>query len=242
MGTCCRGICVVGADEGVGKTLVAAGLARLMRRRGHRVAVFKPFLCGDPHGQDAQILARAAGIAGPGPLPTTLLDVVSPVRFDDRTAPGIAARRAHQPVDLDALVEDARALGNANEVLVVEGTGGLMLPVTTDLRGTILDLVERLALPTVLVARTAHTAISHSVLAVKALQQRGITCSTVVLCQVDPGHEQEDPLIGDAIAALSGIRPRVTLPYFTGSEAIRVGSAARTFEEHEMWDLFEPRR
>ena len=231
---CPKGVFVVGTDTGVGKTLVAAGLARMLRRGGGRVAVFKPFLSGDLLGSDAQILARAAGLAGPGVLQPALLDVISPNRFKDPVAPGIGARREGRTVVLDTAVEDARALGRMCDVMVVEGAGGLMVPLTEKLRRgeMLLDLVAAMGLPALLVARTALGTINHTALSVMALQAFKVPICGVVLNQVDPGHEVPDQDLLDAMEGACGVRPLCTLPYTTGSEAIKVGTAARLLLRH----------
>ncbi|MEW5851474.1 MAG: dethiobiotin synthase [Myxococcota bacterium] len=237
-----KGVFVVGTDTGVGKTLVAAALARTLHRRGVRVGVFKPFLTGDPHCNDSQVLARAAGMAGPGPLQPALLDVVTPYRFDEPAAPGIAARREGRDVDLRSVLDDARALGNANEVLIVEGAGGLMVPLTPALTSgqCVVDLVAMTGLPALLVGRTALGTINHTALSVEALRQRKIPIAGIILSQVEPGSEHEDAEVLEAITSLTGMKPLVTLPYFQGSEAIRVGSAARILGTRKVWETMLP--
>lgn len=229
---CPKGCFVVGTDTGVGKTLVAAGIARMLRKRGNRVAVFKPFLSGDPAAVDAQMVARAAGLAGPGVLQPALLDVISPWRFKDPVAPGIAARREKRTINIDDAVTEARAMGAMNDAMVIEGAGGLFVPLAETLEpGTcVIDLVEKMGLPAVVVARTALGTINHTTLTVHALRSRNIPIAALVMSQSDPGDEQDPDQI-DAITKLSGIRPICTVPFTTGSEAIMVGTAARLFEE-----------
>ncbi|MBI5496983.1 MAG: dethiobiotin synthase [Deltaproteobacteria bacterium] len=238
---CPRGVFVVGTDTGVGKTLVAAGLARMMRRRGNRVAVFKPFLSGDAAAEDAQILARAAGLAGPGPLQPALLDVIAPFRFRDPVAPGIGARREGCEISLGAVVDDARALGRVSEVMVVEGAGGVLVPLTHTLRASecVIDLVVALGLPVVVVGRTALGTINHTALTMAALRARGVAVAGIVLSQVDPAHEIPDADLLDAIHGVAGMRPLCVIPFVSGSEAIRVGTAARKLDGCGAWDHVE---
>jgi dethiobiotin synthetase len=237
---CPEGVFVVGTDTGVGKTLVAAAVARMLRKRGVQVGVFKPFLSGDPQFMDAQILARAAGMAGPGMLPEALLDVISPNRFLEPLSPGMAARREGRSVNLGAVLEDARALGRVNEALVVEGAGGLMVPLTEHMKAgeTVLDLVATLGLPALLVGRTALGTINHTSLSVMALKARGIRLGGLVLNQTEPQNPGEDRDLMDAMEGCAGIRPLCTVPFTNGSEAIQVGTAARLFEQCDLWSRF----
>jgi len=240
---CPRGVFVVGTDTGVGKTVVAAGLTRMLRRRGLRVAVFKPFLSGDPEALDAQMLARAAGMAGPGVLQPALLDVISPFRFRDPVAPGIAARREDRPINLADAVDEARALGAMNDVMVVEGAGGLFVPLTQTLEPghCVIDLVAQMGLPAVVVARTALGTINHTVMTVHALRNRGIPICALIMSTLDP-NDVNDPDQIQAITNLSGITPACTIPFTTGSEAIMVGTAARLFEENALWERISDQR
>jgi dethiobiotin synthetase len=233
-----QGIFVVGTDTSVGKTLVAAGLARMLRKRGHRVGVCKPFLSGDAQCLDAQILARAAGMAGPGLLQPALLDVISPFRFAAPLAPGVAARREGRTVKLEDAVEHVRQLGAVNDILIVEGAGGVLVPLTADLLpgGRVIDLIAALGLPALVVGRTALGTINHSALTVMALRAAHIPVAGMVLSRVDAAHEEADAAVLDAIEGLSGIRPFCCIPHVRGSEAIRVGTVARLLEQREIWD------
>lgn len=232
------GVMVVGTDTDVGKTIVAGGLARMLRKRGERVAVYKPFLSGDATAMDAQILARAAGMAGPGLLQPALLDVISPFRFAAPLAPGIAARREKREVSLEDAVEHARDLGRVCDVMVVEGAGGLLVPLSHQLTpdATVLDLVEKLGLPALLVGRTALGTINHTALSILALRARRIPVAGIILNQTDPAHDLPDQDHLEAIQNLTGLPVLIALPFVGGSEAILVGSVARALETNKIWE------
>jgi len=147
-----RGIFVTGTDTGVGKTVVACALAAWGRRRGVDVGVMKPIATGGrwaPADQrwvsdDARRLAQAAGSGDPWPL-------VNPVCCKEPLAPATAAQRARSPIRLDEVLRAFRSLQARHEWLIVEGIGGLLVPLTA--RATVADLARRLHLPVIVVAR-----------------------------------------------------------------------------------------
>src|SRR6516165_7443721 len=111
-----RGLFITGTDTGVGKTEVTAGIARLWRRQRRRFRVRKPVATGGL--DDADKLALAAG---DDPR------AVTPLCFPEPAAPPVAARLAGRELSLALIVE---ALGPADEVMLVEGVGGLLCPLT----------------------------------------------------------------------------------------------------------------
>jgi len=151
---------VTGTDTGVGKTVVAGGIAAALRRRGVRVGVMKPFATGvDGRSEDAEFLRRAAGV-------DDALDLVNPVRFRPPLAPSVAARLAGRPVDLRAVWKAFRALAARHDCLVVEGVGGLLVPVRP--RVPVAAVARRLALPLIVVTRPTLGTINHTLLTVLA--------------------------------------------------------------------------
>lgn len=176
------GLVVVGTDTGVGKTRVAAGLVRAWRRQGLDVAPWKPYATGvDPErltpGEDADLLLRAAGW---GP---ERLHEVSPVRFAEPLAPAVAAERAGTTIDPAAVL----ARCPRGDLLVVEGCGGLLVPLAPgyDVR----DLCRDLGFSVVVVARPGLGTINHVRLTVEAIENAGLDVFGVVLS----GARPDDP-------------------------------------------------
>src|SRR4051794_26116083 len=140
------GLFITGTDTGVGKTVVAGAIADWFRRRHQRVGVLKPIATGCVHrreglvSEDAEFLAHCADARFP-------LDVICPVRYAEPLAPAVAAERAGQPVDWDAVQRSLRLMESGSDVLIVEGVGGVMVPL--DAKHTVLDLAQWLALPAV---------------------------------------------------------------------------------------------
>ncbi|MFZ5862270.1 MAG: dethiobiotin synthase [Nitrospirota bacterium] len=177
-----RGVFVVGTDTGVGKTTVAAGLAWALRRRGIDVGVMKPVETGvrTERGSDADQLRRAAGVGDP-------IEDIRPYRFSAPLAPLVAARRERARISLPAITRGYARLARRHDVIVVEGAGGLMVPLTTT--HTTLDLAERLDLPLLLVIGNRLGAINHALLTVYAARARGLAVLGGVVNHLTPATD-----------------------------------------------------
>ena len=172
------GLLVTGTDTGIGKTVVAGAIANWFRRQGNRVAVLKPAGSGCVRrreglvSEDAEFLAHCADASHP-------LDVICPVRYAEPLAPAIAAERAKQPLDWTAVDRSAAVMSEGSDVMIVEGVGGLMVPM--DPKHTFLDVAKWLKLPTVVVARPNLGTINHTLLTVNALRDAGVKVAGVVI-------------------------------------------------------------
>jgi dethiobiotin synthetase len=169
------GIFVTGTDTGVGKTVVAAGLAHALRFRGLVPGVFKPVQSGNltsDRDGDAATLARLAGV-DVSPAEVNVYAFPAPL------APLAAARLAGARVDLERLVERARSLESGCDVLVAEGAGGLLVPLADT--ATVADLAVALGYPLVVVARAGLGTVNHTALTVEAARARGLAVAGVVL-------------------------------------------------------------
>jgi dethiobiotin synthetase len=164
---------VTGTDTGVGKTVIACALIAALRDRGLSVAAMKPIETGvDGEPADARALCDAAG-------GLDALDDVCPERFDEPLAPWVAARRAGRTIALSTL-EAARArLESGRDALVVEGAGGLLVPIAD---GVAYDtLFRRWGLELIVVAANRLGAINHTLLTVRAAHAAGLKVRAVVL-------------------------------------------------------------
>jgi dethiobiotin synthetase len=169
-----RGFFVTGTDTGVGKTLVACALAAELRARGLDVGAMKPVETGVGRAGplDALALAAAAGAGDP-------LDAVCPQRFALPAAPAVAAAHAGLRVDLGAIRRAFALLTSRHEWLLVEGAGGLLVPLQDDF--TMGELARELGLPLLLVARAALGTINHTRLTLEAAAARGLRVAGVVI-------------------------------------------------------------
>ena len=171
-----RGVLVTGTDTGVGKSVLAAAVCAGLAARGERVAALKPVVTGldEPPGEwprDHELLAAAAS-AGQAP------EGVAPYRFGAPVAPHYAAELAGARIEPARLLELARAATDA-DALVVEGVGGIMVPITTGYM--VRDLAVDLGLPVLVAARTGLGTINHVLLTLEAARSAGLRIVGVVM-------------------------------------------------------------
>lgn len=173
----------------IGKTFVTAGLAAHLRRQGRKVAVIKPVVSGfDPKAaatSDPALLLEAVGQElgqelGQEPCLAAGIAAIAPWRFVAPLSPDMAARREGGAIDFVALVGFCRrAAETAEDVLLIEGIGGLMVPLTA--AATVLDLVEALRIAPILVAGTYVGSLSHTLSALEVLKRRFMNLGALVL-------------------------------------------------------------
>jgi dethiobiotin synthetase len=192
-----RGLFVTGTDTGVGKSVVAAAICAALRARGEPVAAFKPAVTGLdeepgdwPH--DHELLARAAG-AGQAP------EDVSPYRFGPPLSPHYAAELAGATIEPPVLLETARA----HELVVCEGVGGLLVPITPGY--LVRDLAVDLALPVIIAARTGLGTINHTLLTIEAARAAGLRVLGVVMTPWPSSPEPIELSNRETVERLGGV-------------------------------------
>lgn len=171
---------ITGTGTDIGKTFVSLGLITYLCNEGRKVAAIKPVLSGfdpaAPADSDSARLLRALG----GEADSAAIAAVSPWRFAAPVSPDMAARRENRRIDFDRLVEFCRAaIAEAEDLLLIEGVGGVMVPLNE--RSTVLDLVAALAVPAVLVAGTYLGTLSHVLTALAAARLREIEIRAIIL-------------------------------------------------------------
>ncbi len=201
-----RGLFVTGTDTGVGKTEVSCALLLEARAAGLDVGAMKPAESGVAPGQpsDAERLRLAAG-GGDEP------GLVCPYRFQAPLAPAVAARLAGVEVRLEVILEAARALAARHAALLVEGAGGLLVPLTP--RETFADLAVALGLPVLVVARAGLGTVNHTALTVEALRARRLRVAGVVLNRTAPGDDPSVPHNAAEVTRLTGVAVLAILPW-----------------------------
>ena len=200
-------IFVTSSGTGIGKTYVTLRLIEELEASGKRVQALKPVASGfdaaHPGDGDTGALLRALELEAS----TANLDAVSPWRFAAPLSPDMAAARERRAVPFDALVAHCRAAARRGEVTLIEGIGGVMVPL--DERHTVLDWIAALAAPTLLVVGSYLGTLSHSLTAAAALRARSVTIAGVVVSE-----SEEQPVPAAETAA--------TLERFVAPVAVRV--------------------
>jgi dethiobiotin synthetase len=170
-----RGLFVTGTDTGVGKTVVTAGIVAALRARGKDVGVVKPLQSGaladDPTG-DAMLLREWSGVRESAAE-------IAPYTFAAPLAPSVAAELEGRTVALSDALDAVHAIAERHDAVVVEGAGGLIVPLGPG--WTVADLAVALALPVLVVARAGLGTVNHSALTVRGLRSLGLDPVGVVL-------------------------------------------------------------
>ena len=172
------GIFITGTDTGVGKTIVAAGLILALKQRGLNVGYMKPIesgcpvLDGEVVPQDVRFVREVTGVDDD-------IDLVCPYRLKAPAAPSIASRLEDVHVDIGYIVDQYFQLSLMHEIVVVEGVGGLMVPLNNS--DLVTDLVLQLGLGMLCVSRPGLGAINHTLLTTHMAKMMGIPLSGVVI-------------------------------------------------------------
>jgi dethiobiotin synthetase len=230
-----RGIFITGTDTGVGKTLVASGLVRVLAGRGHRVVGLKPVASGaEPsrsglRNSDALALAAESAVQLP-------YELTNPYCFEPAIAPHLAAAEAGVRLSPDDLVDWYGRATVGAELAVVEGAGGWRVPLHPD--GFLSDLPERLGLGVLLVVGLRLGCLNHARLTFEAIT-RGNRCPFAgwIGNQVDAGFEPLNANIA-TLERLLGSPPLAIIPPLaepTASSAAKYFSGAHLFDARSVW-------
>ncbi|QDT56887.1 ATP-dependent dethiobiotin synthetase BioD 1 [Caulifigura coniformis] len=198
---------ITGTDTGVGKTHFSVWLIGQLRAAGYRVGAYKPVCSGvevrdgRPTWEDADRLATAVGGEWP-------LDRIAPQRFEAPLAPPVAAVLESREVDEPALAAGAEWWDGRVDVLIVEGAGGWLSPISRN--WTNADLAQRLASPVVLVAGNRLGVINHALLSIAEIRR---TCDLagIVLNQLAPMPTTRSSVFDAAQSNLDEIERRAGL-------------------------------
>jgi len=203
---------VTGTDTGVGKTVIAAALAMLVRQQGKRVGVFKPVATGcrrDPRlglvCGDAELLAHCGDA-------DVDLATINPVRYAGDLAPMVAAERVKRPINWSAIDRSWERISSGADWVVVEGAGGLLVPI--ERKFNMADLARKFDLPLVIVVRAELGTINHTLLTIEAARSRDLQIAAVVMNNYRPGSatlaEETNP---EVIARLAKMKIPLIVPF-----------------------------
>ncbi|MBI4387959.1 MAG: dethiobiotin synthase [Candidatus Omnitrophica bacterium] len=186
-----KGIFVVGTDTGVGKTIVSAGLALVLKERGIRVGVMKPVAtgCVGPMNRlvspDAVFLFEAAQ--------NEYAPLTSPVRYRNPVAPSVAEVYENLKVDIKSILKAYRELTKIYDYIIIEGIGGLLVPLQK--KYYVANLVREIGLPILIVSPIGLGAINHTLLTVDSALIRGLFVKGIIFNRA--------PLVNFSLAELT---------------------------------------
>lgn len=207
------GLFITGTDTGVGKTLVACGLAALFKESGYRVGVMKPAEtgCGEKDGalfpEDAARLKEISGSEEP-------LEKICPYRFKDPLAPSVAAERAGVTIDIDRIRSLYDEISGKNDLTIVEGAGGLLVPLLPHY--TYADLAKLLKLPVIVVAANRLGAINHLLLTLENAASRNLRSLSYIWNRLESDNSIAAETNPEALYFLTAIPCLGEIPYIAG--------------------------
>lgn len=200
------GIFITGTDTGVGKTLVTAALALHLKRCGQSVGVMKPIETGVSSARETQSDAGRLRAIIDSEEP---LGAIRPYSFAQPIAPLAAAQVERQTINPDTIKKVYRLLSTRYDYMVVEGIGGIRVPITPKVSVT--ELIKSLRLPVVVVGRSGLGGINHALLTIEALQRIRIPILALVLNQTE-----------SARSALARLQERTTLEFLRNQAGVPV--------------------
>jgi dethiobiotin synthetase len=215
-----RGILITGTDTGVGKTFFACGLAAYLRQSGYRVGVMKPAEtgCAEQNGDlfpdDAVRLKIASGCAEP-------IERICPHRLPEPLAPSVAAERAGVKIDIDELLSVYTEISARHDITLVEGAGGLMVPILPSY--TYADLARVLKLPIVVIAANKLGVINHLLLTLEHASCKGLSTLGYVLNRTASDSSLAADTNRETLADLTGVPCLGEIPF------VEVGEGQNAF-------------
>lgn len=220
------GLFITGTDTGVGKTAITCAIAAALRGQqpGWHVGVSKPFASGCRHDREGLVSEDAEALAhfGNTRLP---LATINPIRFAAPLAPAVAAEQAGAPMDWALLGESLQTLDAACDALLIEGVGGLMVPLDpAQPKVTVLDFAAALQYPVVVVARSVLGTLNHSAMTVRLLKSAGLRVAGIIMNSYDAdAAASDDPSVATNrvwMEKLTGVSVLAVTPRVAASELV----------------------
>lgn len=221
-----QGLFITGTDTGVGKTIVAASLAKLLKDRGINVGVMKPAESGVANpsalGQDAALLKWAADSRLSN-------DEISPYRLKAALAPSVAAAEEKIRIDYSRLLQQAQKIIDEHEFTIIEGAGGLMVPLSGGF--LMADFAAALNLPLLVVCRPALGTINHTLLTLFAARTMGLPIAGYMLNRMPKQQSLAEEKAAHTLATLTTDELLAVLPEVAGDEQQKVANLTQQISE-----------
>ncbi len=206
-----NGLFIAGTGTGVGKTLIAGAIAKILTDSGQKVGVFKPIAAGCRRNWeglvsiDTEFLANCANSE-------LSLSTITPVGYITPAVPIVGAAQEKRPIDFDSIAAAYKQICVNTDIVIVEGIGGVRVPLTVEF--DLLDLVVEFALPVVIVARLNQATINHTLMTIDCIRAAQLKIAGVVLNGYNAVEETvADETAGPVIAQCGGVNILCTVPF-----------------------------
>lgn len=214
-----KGIFVTGTDTNIGKTFIACIIAKVLKEHGIDVGVMKPFATSRRRysstyaSEDTWRLSGAAQVVDPD-------DLINPYFYQIGTAPLLAATMSGRPIpDLGFAVKKLRTLSRQHAFIVVEGIGGVMVPIS--MKKTILDFAKMIGFPVIIVASPKLGTINHTLLTFHACRSRKIQVYAIIINKYPEKPSKTQEAILPLLSALTGVKKAIEIPQIRNSNVLK---------------------
>jgi len=203
-----KSLFVTGTDTNIGKTCVTASIVKNLRDRNIDVGVMKPFASGykknsNSISEDVEILMKYSGVKDP-------VDLVNPYYFEIPTSPYDASKQLNLEIDISKVIESYKQLASIHDVVIVEGIGGIMTPISKNY--FVSDLISDLRLSSFIVIGSKIGAVNHFMLTYEHVRQKNLNLKGFVANQnVSNGYELTN--LKHQIFGLTGRKVFGAIPY-----------------------------
>ena len=180
-----KGLFITGTDTGVGKTVVAGGIARVLHKQGYNVGVFKPVASGCTNQYEGLVNEDANFLRACSHCDFSL-SLINPVGYVTPAAPAVCEEHENRTVDFGSIAQAYRKICDRSDIMIVEGIGGVRVPVSAGV--DVLDLAGQFDLPVVIVTRPDLGTINHTLLTIDAVRNAGLILAGVVISGYDAAN------------------------------------------------------
>ncbi|MBF0554548.1 MAG: dethiobiotin synthase [Nitrospirae bacterium] len=221
-----KGFFVTGTDTGVGKTVVSALMAVMLMEKGFNVIVRKPIETGCTAvnntliPKDGLFLRTITGS-------TEAPDVITPIRFVHPLAPLAAATAENSPIDITEIYKSFEGIDNSS-VTIIEGVGGLLVPITKTF--FVADLIRKLNLPAILVSSNRLGTINHTLLSLEYMKNKSITVAGIVFNNTAGEHDMSANTNIGLIRQLTGVPVIAAVPFLDAIDYNTLADVAKTVD------------
>lgn len=214
-----KGLFVTGTDTNIGKTFIACAITKVLRDNGVDVGVMKPFATSYKRystkfgSEDAWRLSRAAKVGDPD-------EIINPYFYQIGTAPLLAATLSRKPIPkLGFVMEELRRLSKQHEFLVVEGIGGVMVPISR--KETVLDFIKMVGFPAIIVTSPKLGTINHTLLTFQACIWNKIRVYALIVNKNPKKPSKVQDRIPSLLSMLTGVKKVIGIPRIRNSYELK---------------------